>query len=1187
MQIGNRGLYVLLTLGVLAAVWAIPSSVVGAETVLSDETSLLEMTTNEDSSLLGELSISAEGQELLASGYTPGEAATKIAKEELLEDPSLSRNPFGLIVQFEHALTDEEINEVLAPIGGVLVGKAVADGSTYLIETLYELESVLTVLESDSRIKSAEFDEVLQISDLPNDPDLGQLWGMNSTYGIDAPGAWAQTLGDSSVVVAVIDTGIDLDHPDLVDNLWTNSDEIPGNGIDDDSNGFIDDIHGWDFVNNDGNPDDDNNHGTHVAGTIAASANSIGVVGVAPGVQVMGLKFLNSSGSGMTSHALQALQYAIDNGALISNNSWGGGGFSSAMETLLTQAEAVNHVFVAAAGNASTNIDSYPTYPAAYQNSNVISVASIKSDGSQSSFSNYGTSNVDVAAPGSGIRSTITGGGYASFNGTSMASPHVAGIVSLMRSLAPTVSTTDIKRILIETSTWDSRLENVSDSEGRVSASAAVSAVNGSIPSLSITSNATVVTEGDTVVFSATATDSSNNNLSGQVVWKIGDAVQTTGATFTYTASTPGQVRVRAQVTDSSGTASTFINLTVNEIERSITVTSPNGGEIYDPGDTKQITWNHVGPTGPVDVTVIEKQTVSGEFLGESALPIVDHTVLTIPLDVTSTAAISSLSVGLRFNHTWDADLLIELVNPSGQTIQLANHVGNSGDNFGSGAESCSGQLTVFADTAETSILYGSAPFAGTYKPQQLLSAFSGQNPAGQWKIKINDQWTYDQGELFCAQLTFNGTSTAVAADIPVANGTVSWTVPASLAGKNLIARVDSGLAFDESNSAFTVSGGGSPAPTTTTTTTTTTQPPIEIEVVSPNGGEIYEHDASVPISWTVTGQEPLTIFAHSVNKAPKELGNSSPIEDHQTLLIPIQIPDSGTVQEVSLGLRADHTWMSDLTVSLRHPDGTTVVLMDREGSSGDNFGTGSKDCLGQMTVFDDDAQTPVIDGSAPYLGNFIPEEILSTFEGLATAGTWYIEIKDSFGMDQGNVFCVDLEVAGNGVQIAVDQTAPLSISAATFGSGSYLVRAATSNGASEDFSDSSFTINPAPFDASDSFPAEEVEEYEVTVNYSQEEMTNLTDSANFFNMNVEDFQLTAVGLLAFLRALLPSGTGDWSPICTDCGGSEGVTTLYVASEGTQSALESVAGSSMTGAQAQRFSSSVLIFLIAILNAQS
>jgi hypothetical protein len=181
----------------------------------------------------------------------------------------------------------------------------------------------------------------------------------------------------------------------------------------------------------------------------------------------------------------------------------------------------------------------------------------------------------------------------------------------------------------------------------------------------------------------------------------------------------------------------------------------------------------------------------------------------------------------------------------------------------------------------------------------------------------------------------------------------------------------------------------------------------------------------------------------------------------------------------------------------------------------------------------------------------------------------------------------VDLEVAGNGVQIAVDQTAPLSISAATFGPGSYLVRAATSNGASEDFSDFSFTINPAPFDASDSFPAEEVEEYEVTVNYSQEEMINLTNAATAFNMNVEDFQLTAVGLLAFLRALLPSGTGDWSPICTDCGGSEGVTTLYVASEGTQNALESVAGSSMTGAQAQRFSSSVLIFLIALLNAQN
>ncbi|HJP16336.1 MAG TPA: hypothetical protein QF762_05145, partial [Acidimicrobiales bacterium] len=272
---------------------------------------------------------------------------------------------------------------------------------------------------------------------------------------------------------------------------------------------------------------------------------------------------------------------------------------------------------------------------------------------------------------------------------------------------------------------------------------------------------------------------------------------------------------------------------------------------------------------------------------------------------------------------------------------------------------------------------------------------------------------------------------------------------------------------------------------------------------------------------------------------------------------------------------------------SLRHPDGTTVILMDKEGSSGNDLGSGSKDCSGQMTVFDDDAQTSVIYGSAPYLGSFSPEESLSTFEGLATSGTWYIEVKDSFGMDEGNVFCVDLEVAGNGVQIAADQTTPMTINAETLGSGSFLLRVATSDGVTEDLSNASFKINPAPFDASDSFPIEGVEEYSVTVNYSQEEMTNLTDAATSFNMNIEDFQLTAVGLLAFLRALLPSGSAEWSPICTDCGGSETATAFYVSSEGTQSALESVAGSSMTGAEAQRFSSSVLIFLLALLNAQN
>ena len=220
-----------------------------------------------------------------------------------------------------------------------------------------------------------------------------------------------------------------------------------------------------------------------------------------------------------------------------------------------------------------------------------------------------------------------------------------------------------------------------------------------------------------------------------------------------------------------------------------------------------------------------------------------------------------------------------------------------------------------------------------------------------------------------------------------------------------MIAKVDSGLAYDESDSAFFVAGGESPSPTTTTTTTTTTQPPVEIEILSPNGGETYNYDETIAVSWTSTSPDPLTIFAHSVNKAPKELGETSPIQDHTTLLIPVSIPNSGAVREVALGLRANHTWMSDLTVSLRHPDGTTVVLMDREGSNGDDFGSGSKDCSGTLTVFDDDATTSVVDGSAPYLGQFEPEEPLSTFDGLATSGTWYVEVKDSFGLDQGNVF--------------------------------------------------------------------------------------------------------------------------------------------------------------------------------------
>ena len=253
----RRGLSVFLTLMVLATVSAVP---VAAQEV-------------EPNTPVVELALSAQGAELSEAGYQPGAAATDLAKEKLLNDPTMTRNPFGLLVRFAQTASVVDVDQTLLTVGGTVVGGALDGQSLYLVETLSDLDEAAELLRSMPGVAWVGFDDVVQATVLPSDPDLDQLWGMNGTYGIDAPGAWAQTLGDPSVVVAIIDTGVDLDHPDLAANIWTNSGEIAGNGIDDDGNGYIDDLHGWDFVNNDGDPNDDNNHGTHVAGTIAAVAD--------------------------------------------------------------------------------------------------------------------------------------------------------------------------------------------------------------------------------------------------------------------------------------------------------------------------------------------------------------------------------------------------------------------------------------------------------------------------------------------------------------------------------------------------------------------------------------------------------------------------------------------------------------------------------------------------------------------------------------------------------------------------------------------------------------------------------------------------------------------------------------------------------------------------------------------------
>ena len=285
-----------------------------------------------------------------------------------------------------------------------------------------------------------------------NDPGLSTQWALDSTNyaGIDAAAAWGVTQGSSSTIVAVIDSGLDLTHPEFAGRVWTNAGEVNGKpGVDNDGDGLANDLHGWNFLTNTSDVSDDNGHGTHVSGILAATGNNgIGVAGVNWKAQIMPLKFIGADGNGSVDDAIRAIYYAVDHGARVINASWGGGDHVQTLTDAISYANVHNVVFVTAAGNESVNNGVRRSYPADDRLPNTISVAAIDINGALASFSNYGATTVDIAAPGVNIRSTVPGG-YATYSGTSMSTPYVSGVVSLLVGLHPELTAAQlVQRVL-------------------------------------------------------------------------------------------------------------------------------------------------------------------------------------------------------------------------------------------------------------------------------------------------------------------------------------------------------------------------------------------------------------------------------------------------------------------------------------------------------------------------------------------------------------------------------------------------------------------------------------------------------------------------------------------------------------------------------------------------------------------
>jgi subtilisin family serine protease len=287
----------------------------------------------------------------------------------------------------------------------------------------------------------------------PNDALLSEQWAFSPDTVFDLPAAWDLSQG-AGVTVAVVDSGITLDHPDLAPNIWTNFGELPDNGVDDDGNGYVDDVHGVDLTTADANHrlHDGYGHGTHVAGTIAAAANGKGVVGVAFRAKLMVVKVLDDRGGGTTGAVAEGIRYAAANGARIINLSLESSTDDPRMRAAVDAAAAANALLISSAGNSGANIDLKPVFPVAIPAANVIGVAATEPAEGRSlpDFSNYGRLTVPVAAPGVDVLSTSRTGAYETKSGTSMAAPHVAGVAALMAAVAPSLTAADLRGLLLQ-----------------------------------------------------------------------------------------------------------------------------------------------------------------------------------------------------------------------------------------------------------------------------------------------------------------------------------------------------------------------------------------------------------------------------------------------------------------------------------------------------------------------------------------------------------------------------------------------------------------------------------------------------------------------------------------------------------------------------------------------------------------
>ena len=781
----------------------------------------------------------------------------------------------------------------------------------------------------------------------------GQLWGMEGSdsptsvgpagttnvYGINAEAAWndGQT-GSKSIFVGIVDTGVQITHPDLVDNIWTNPYDAV-DGIDNDGNGFVDDIHGWDFVNNDNSVYDSVNddHGTHVAGTIGGKGgNGAGVAGVNWNVTMISTKFLGTNG-GTTADAVRAIDYITDlktrhgMDVVATNNSWGGGGYSAALHSAIIRAAKADILTIIAAGNDASNNDSVASYPsntstlvgtttttaASYEG--VIAVASLDSSGAMSSFSNYGKTTVDIAAPGAGIMSSVPSNTYASYSGTSMATPHVTGSVALLASKYPNATASQLRTAILATATPTTSVTGKVLTDGRLNVQAALNYsgfnTTSTPPSLSIANVSKAEGNSGTsnMVFTVNLSQAAAADVT--VSYATSDITATAGTDYVAASGT---------VTIPAGSTNGTFNVVVNgettfESDETLRVTlsgASSNATIGTATATGTITNDDVAPVPSLSVANVSQAE------GNSGT---SNMVFTVTL---SQAAASSVTVNYATSNltaTAGTDYVATsgtVTIPAGSTIGTFNVVVNGDTTFESDET-----LRVTLSGASSNATIGTSTATGTITnddvaPLPTLSIANVSKAEGNSGTS-NLVFTVTLSQAAAAPVTVNYATSNLTAtagtDYVATSGTVTIPAGSTTGTFNVVVNGDTTVESDETLR-VTLSGASSNATIATATATGTitnddVAPPVVPSLSIANVSKTEGNSGTSNLVFTVTLSQ-AAASAVTVNYATSDVSATAGT-DYVAGSGTVTIPAGSTKGTFNVVVNGDTTVETDETLTV------------------------------------------------------------------------------------------------------------------------------------------------------------------------------------------------------------------------------------------------------------------------------